>query len=367
MQFIDLKAQQQRIRASLDERLKKVLDHGQYILGPEVGELEAKLAQYCGAKHCVSCASGTDALLMPLMALEVGPGDAVFVPAFTFVATAEVVSLCGATPVFVDVDAKTFNMDCAALEAAVHQTRKKTGLRPRGVIVVDLFGQPADYRELQETAEENQLFVLEDAAQSFGADYFGAKTCSLAPIAATSFFPAKPLGGYGDGGAIFCEDDELASKLLSIRVHGQGEDKYDNVRLGLNGRLDTMQAAILLSKLEVLDEELELRNEVAARYSARLSARYEVPVVSPGRRSSWAQYTLLADDRDEALTRLKKNGIPSAIYYPKPLHKQQVFHTRGLAPCSLEVSERLSQHVFSIPMHPYLSESEQTRVVEALL
>lgn len=367
MQFIDLKAQQERIREGLERRILNVLDHGRFILGPEVFELEEKLAQYVGVKHCISCSSGTDALLMPLMALEVGPGDAVFVPSFTFVASAEVIVLLGATPVFVDIDPRTFNIDPRALEATIEAFLSQSeGARARGIIAVNLFGQPADYEEINDIASRYGLFVIEDAAQSFGAEYRGKKSGALAPIAATSFFPAKPLGCYGDGGAVFCSDDDLAEKLCSIRQHGQGTNKYDNVRVGINGRFDTLQAAVLLEKLAIFDEERKLRNEVAGRYAQGLAGKVTVPEVRSDRSSVWAQYSVLSDAREDCLSRLKTAGIPAAIYYPKPLHLQEAYACADSLRGALQVTEDIAQRIFSLPMHPYLSEEDQARIIQSI-
>jgi UDP-2-acetamido-2-deoxy-ribo-hexuluronate aminotransferase len=366
--FIDLKAQQQLILPQLLERLQRVLAHGQYIMGPEVRELEDKLAAYVGVKHAISCSSGTDALLMPLMADGVGPGDAVFTTPFTFIATAEVIQLLGATPVFVDIDPQTFNLDPEALAAAIAELRrnpKTAQLRPRGVIPVDLFGQPADYDRLNALARKHDLFVLEDAAQSFGASYHGKRAGALAAVAATSFFPAKPLGGYGDGGAIFTDRDELAATLRSIRVHGEGRDRYENVRLGLNGRLDSLQAAVLLVKLEIFDQEVVARQEVARRYQEGLQGVVEVPRVAPGCTSVWAQFSVLSEHREALQARLKEAGVPTAVYYPRPLHLQGAFahlhHREGDFP----VSEAVARRIFSLPMHPYLGEAEQQRIIKA--
>jgi UDP-2-acetamido-2-deoxy-ribo-hexuluronate aminotransferase len=367
--FIDLQAQQQRILPALNERIQRVLGHGQYIMGPEVHELEERLAAYVGVKHAVSCSSGTDALLIPLMAYQVGPGDAIFTTPFTFIATAEVIQLLGATPVFVDIDPKTFNILPAALEEAIANLGKSprtASLRPKGLIPVDLFGQPADYDELNAIARRHGLFVLEDAAQSFGATYKGRRAGSLAEVAATSFFPAKPLGGYGDGGAIFTDNDALAETLKSIRVHGQGTNKYENVRLGLNGRLDTLQAAILLAKLEIFDQEIVDRQKVAQRYSERLRNIVEVPYVAATCTSVWAQYSVLSDRRAELQQRLKAAGIPSAVYYPLPLHLQGAFAHLGHQPGDFPSSEKAAARIFSLPMHPYLSEAEQGLIIKAL-
>ena len=368
--FIDLKAQQRLILPALMERFRNVLAHGQYIMGPEVEELESSLAAFVGVKHCVSCSSGTDALLMALMAYEVGPGDAIFTSPFTFIATAEVIQLLGATPVFVDIDPSTFNLDPKNLAEAILGLQKnfKTGhLKPKGIIPVDLFGQPAAYDQINAIAREHGLFVLEDAAQAFGATYKGKRAGSLADVAATSFFPAKPLGGYGDGGAIFTDDDQLAEILRSIRVHGQGANKYENVRLGLTGRLDTLQAAILLTKLEIFDQEIDFRQKVAERYSQALQGKVTVPRVAAECTSVWAQYSILSAERSAMQQRLQDAGIPSAIYYPLPLHRQKVFAHLGYQLGDFGVSERASHRIFSLPMHPYLTEADQDGIIEVLL
>ncbi|RMH97447.1 MAG: DegT/DnrJ/EryC1/StrS family aminotransferase, partial [Calditrichaeota bacterium] len=340
-------------------------DHGKYIMGPEVQEVEQKLAAYVGVKHCITCASGTDALLMALMVYEVKPGDAILTTPFTFVSTAEVIALLGATPVFVDIDPVTFNLDPVKLKAVLESDRlKNSGLTVRGIIPVDLFGQPADYDEIQAIAREHNLFVLEDAAQSFGAEYRGKKCGALGDIAATSFFPAKPLGCYGDGGAVFTNDDDLAEKLRSIRIHGKGKDKYDNVRLGINGRFDTLQAAVILAKLEIFDEEVQLRQEVARRYGDLLKPYVETPVVKPDRTSVWAQYSVLSDQREKLMAQLKENGIPTAIYYPRPLHLQTAYQYLGYQSGDFPVAENVAQRIFSLPMHPYLTPEEQEYVKE---
>jgi UDP-2-acetamido-2-deoxy-ribo-hexuluronate aminotransferase len=377
MQFIDLKKQQERIRDKIESGIRKVLDSGQYIMGPEIKELEKKLAEYVGVKHAIGCASGTDALLMALMAYEVGPGDAIFTTPFTFVATAEVISLLGATPVFVDIEPDTFNIDPDKLEQAIIAVEQggspeyplpagADGLVPRGVIPVDLFGQSADYERINETAEKHGLFVIEDACQSFGAEYKGKKACSLADIACTSFFPAKPLGCYGDGGMVFTDDDGLAEKVISIRVHGSGSDKYNNIRLGINGRLDTLQAGILLAKFEIFPEEMDLRQTVSDRYAEYLKAGATVPFVAKGCRSAWAQYSILCNNRDELIGRLKAAGIPAAIYYPIPLHLQGAYKYLSYKKGSFPVSEKTAGHIFSIPMHPYLTEEEQKAIASVI-
>ena len=362
--FVDLRAQQQRLGERIPQAIQKILDHGQYIMGPEVRELEEKLAEFTGAGHVISCASGTDALLMALMAHYTGPGDAVFVPSFTFVATAEVVALLGATPVFVDVDADCFLLDTASLKAAVAEA-VRCGLRPRGVIPVDLFGQPVDYMEINRFAEEHGLFVIADGAQSFGAQLNGNRVGTLAEITATSFFPAKPLGCYGDGGALFTDNDEVADKLTSLRMHGEGADKYDNVNIGINGRLDTIQAAILLEKLPIFEEEIALRNRAAQRYGELLEELVATPALRAGSTSVWAQYTIQSGERDAMALELKRRGIPSAVYYPLPLHRQTAYNSYPRAP-DLAVSERLSTVVLSLPMHPYLEEEAQRRICDVI-
>ena len=369
MNFIDLKAQQEKILPALNERIQRVLAHGQYIMGPEVKELEERLAAYVGVKHAISCSSGTDALLMPLMAFGVGPGDAIFTTPFTFIATAEVIQLLGATPVFVDIDPRTFNIDPEALAqsvASLGRNPKTANLKPKGIIPVDLFGQPADYDPINALAGEHRLFVLEDAAQSFGAAYKGRRAGALAEVAATSFFPAKPLGCYGDGGAIFTNDDEMASVLHSIRVHGQGTHKYDNVRIGINGRLDSLQAAILLAKIEIFDQEVAARQEVARRYGEALKEVVETPYVAPECTSVWAQYSVLSDHREDLQRKLNAASVPTAIYYPLPLHLQGAFSHLGHQPGDFPVSEQAAQRIISLPMHPYLQSAEQEKIAGVL-
>jgi dTDP-4-amino-4,6-dideoxygalactose transaminase len=365
--FIDLKAQQQLIREDIDRAIGRVLDHGVYIMGPEVEHLERDLAAFCGAKHAISCASGTDALLMVLMAQGIGPGDAVICPGFTYTATPEVIALLGATPVFCDVDAATFNLDASSLAAAVASARAR-GLTPRAIIAVDLFGHPADYDQIVSFAEDNGLFVLADAAQGFGGAIGARKTGTFGLATATSFFPAKPLGCYGDGGAIFTEDDALAGILRSIRLHGKGSDKYDIVRIGINGRLDTIQAAILIEKLKLFPAEIEARQAVADRYSAALSNSAHVPRVKAGYRSVWAQYTLRVEGgrRDAVAKALGSEGIPTQVYYPRSLNQQTAYRASPIAIGGIPVSERLPGEVLSLPMHPYLTESEQIRITDAV-
>lgn len=364
--FIDLKTQYQHMKDAIAERITGVLNHGRYIGGPEVTELEQNLAAFTGAKHVVACSSGTDALLMPLMAYDVGPGDAIFTTPFTFIATAEVVSLLGATPVFVDIDPRTFNMDPQALAEAVEEVTRAGKLRPRGIIPVDLFGLPADYDAINQVAEKHGLFVIEDTAQGLGGIYKGRRAGALAEVAATSFYPAKPLGGYGDGGAIFTDSDDMVAKLRSIREHGQGIDRYHNVRLGINGRLDAMQAAILLVKLDHFPKELDARQAVADRYEAKLTG-VTTPFIPEGYRSSWAQYSVLSDDRDGVRARLGELGVPTVIYYIVPLHLQPVFIEKyGDQAGKFPVSESVSSRIFSLPMHPYLTEAETDRIAEAM-
>jgi dTDP-4-amino-4,6-dideoxygalactose transaminase len=319
--FIDLKAQRRRLGQRVDDAMLRVVEHGGYIMGPEVRELEGKLAEFCGAQYCVSCANGTDALALVLMAWGLRPGDAVYVPAFTFVSTAEVVAWLGATPVFVDVLEDTFNIDPASLANAISAS-ESMGLRPRGVIPVDLFGQPADYPQLLPLAEEHGIKVLSDTAQGFGATLNNRRTGTFGDATATSFFPAKPLGCYGDGGAVFTDDEELAATMRSLRVHGQGSNKYDNVRIGMNGRLDTLQAAILLEKLAIFPDEIEARERVAARYSQLLPDTVRTPVLAQGATSVWAQYTIQVDNREAVQAACKEAGVPTAVYYPIPLSQQ---------------------------------------------
>jgi dTDP-4-amino-4,6-dideoxygalactose transaminase len=366
--LIDIAAQRRRLGKSIDDAVSRVLNHCQFINGPEVTDLETALAAFSGAKHVVSCASGTDALLMVLMAKNIGPGDAVLCPSFTFCATGEAVALTGAAPVFVDVDESTFNMDPASLKRGIATARQR-GLKPRAVIVVDLFGQSADHDAIGAVAEAEGLFVLDDAAQGFGASYKGRKLGTFGLATATSFFPAKPLGCYGDGGAIFTDDDELANTLRSIRVHGQGADKYDNVRLGLTGRLDTVQAAVLIEKLKIFDDEIAARNQIAERYARGLGNVVTVPRLASGCTSVWAQYTIRlpkGTDRDGFAAALKAQGIPTAIYYTKSMHQQTAYRDFPVAEGGLPASESLSEDVISLPMHAYLDEPTQDRIIRAV-
>ncbi len=366
--FIDLKAQQDRIRPALDRAIARVLDHGQYIMGPEVAELERQLAVFCGAKHAISCASGTDALLMVLMAKGIGPGDAVLCPAFTYTATPEVIALLGATPVWIDVDPGTFNVDPSGIPAAV-ETARRLRLEPKGLIAVDLFGLPADYAAVEAAAAREGLWVLADAAQSFGATSHDRKVGTFGIATATSFFPAKPLGCYGDGGAIFTDDDTLADVIASIRLHGKGAHKYDHTRIGINGRLDTIQAAILIEKLAIFPDEIAARNRVAERYTRAFAGKLEAPLVPPGLTSVWAQYTITvpANRRDEIIRSLGRNGIPAQVYYPKALHHQDAYRAYPVGSNGVPVSERLPHEVLSLPMHPYLDECDQARIIEGVI
>jgi len=366
--FIDVAAQRRRLGKSIDDAVSRVLAHCQFINGPEVAQLEAALATFSGASHVVACSSGTDALLMILMAKGVGRGDAVLCPSFTFSATGEAVALTGATPVFVDVDETTFNLDASSLRRAI-ATARKAGLKPVAVIPVDLFGQSADHDAIAAVAKDEGLFVLDDAAQGFGASYKGRRLGTFGLATATSFFPAKPLGCYGDGGAILTDDAELAQTLRSIRVHGQGFDKYDNVRLGLTARLDTMQAAILIEKLKIFEDEIAARNEVAGRYARGLGNVVSVPRLAKGCTSVWAQYTIRlpkGTDRDGFAAALKAQGVPTSIYYPKSMHQQTAYRDFPVADGGLPISEQLSEDVISLPMHAYLDEATQERIIKAV-
>jgi dTDP-4-amino-4,6-dideoxygalactose transaminase len=366
--FIDIAAQRLRLGSSIDSAVARVLSHCQFINGPEVAALEAALSAFCGAKYVVTCASGTDALIMVLMAKGVRRGDAVFCPSFTFCATGEAVALTGATPLFVDVNEATFNIDAASLKRGI-ATARRLGLRPRGVIPVDLFGQSADHDSVIEVAEAENLLVLDDAAQSFGATYKGRRLGGLGINTTTSFFPAKPLGCYGDGGAIFTDDAELAELLRSIRVHGQGSHKYDNVRLGMTARLDTVQAAVLIEKLKIFDEEIAKRNDVAERYAKGLGNVVIIPNVAAGNTSVWAQYTIRLPSsvhREQFAAALKADGIPTTIYYPKSMHQQAAYRHFPIAEGGVPTCERLSSDAISLPMHAYLDEHTQSRVIGAV-
>ena len=367
--FVDLKAQQERIRARIDRAIANVLDHGQYIMGPEVAQLEAGLARFSGARHVVSCASGTAALLIAMMTLGVGPGDAVLCPGFTYTATPETIALLGATPVFVDVDPGTFNIDAGGIAAGLAAARAAQ-LRPVGLIAVDLFGLPADYGALSDIAAQEGLWLVADAAQSLGATSDGRGVGTMARVTATSFFPAKPLGCYGDGGALLTDDAGLAAIMDSIRLHGKatGGDKYDIARIGINGRLDTLQAAILIEKLAIFPDEIERRQRVAERYTGGLADVATPPRVPPGITSVWAQYTLRVDarKRDAIAARLKASGVPTAVYYPRPLHHQSAYQHYPVADGGLPWSERLPTEVLSLPMHPYLEAEQQEYIIESV-
>ena len=358
MKFIDLQAQYARIQDQVQQRIQTVLEHGQYIMGPEVGELEERLADLVGVKHCIGVSSGTDALLIAMMALEIGPGDEVITTPFTFIATGEMIALLGAKPVFVDIDARTYNIDPAKIEAAITS-------RTRAIMPVSLYGQCADMDAINAIAGRHGLPVIEDGCQSLGATYKGRQSCGLSTIGCTSFFPSKPLGGYGDSGACFTDDDNLAKLMKEVRNHGQ-DRRYHHPRIGLNGRLDTLQAAVLLPKLELFGEEVVLREEIGGRYSSMIKERcpeITPPYVSPENTSVYAQYTILVSNRDEVLSCCQKEGIPTAVHYPVPLNRQPALATDEF---DLSVAEELSQKVVSLPMHPYLKRSEQEVVVDAV-
>jgi dTDP-4-amino-4,6-dideoxygalactose transaminase len=377
--FIDLQSQRKRLEPAMSAAIQAVVESGAYILGPPVRELEAALSAFGQAKHCVSCANGTEALVLPLMAWGLKPGDAVFCPSFTFAATAEVVPWLGATCVFVDVRPDTWNMDPASLEATIEDTLAKGRLAPKVVIAVDLFGQPADYPALRAICDRYGLKLIADSAQGFGCTLQGAHPITWADVTTTSFFPAKPLGAYGDGGAVLTDDDDLADHMISLRVHGQAspgdiarekfahEPKYLNVRIGMNSRLDTIQAAVLLQKLSIFPAEIAERNVAADRYTAALAGTVaRTPAVIDGGVSVWAQYTIEMDDRDAALARLKAAGVPSAVYYPIPIHRQTPYARFPIAPGGLPVTDAAAARVLSLPMHPYLTAEVQDYVVGAL-
>ena len=369
MQFIDLSKQQKLIREKINSRIKSVLDHGQYINGKEVFELEERLADYINRKHCISCSSGTDALLIPLMAYNIGPGDAVITSPFTYIATAEVIAILGATPIFVDIYEKTFNINPDGIEEAVNFA-KKQNLVPKAIIPVDLFGLPARYRIIDDVAKKHKLIVVEDFAQAFGGSIGEKKAGSFGNVSATSFYPAKPLGCYGDGGAIFTDDDELAEKMKSIRIHGAGDDKYQNIRIGLNGRLDTLQAAILLEKFNIFENELNSRNKIANYYKKHINSNLVIPPFIPKNYlSSWAQFSILAkneSERKKIIDKFSLKKIPTAIFYGIPLHLQKVFKNLNYKKNSLPVAEKISKKIFSIPMHPYLDLDDQNKVLNIL-
>ena len=365
--FIDVAAQRRRLGARIDDAVRAVMDHCQFINGPEVRELERMLSEFCGAKHAIGVASGTDALVLVLMAKGIGRGDAVICPSFTYAASPESVALVGATPVFCEVDEATFNIDPAGIERAV-AAAKRAGLTPKALMTVDLFGLPADYEAITPVAERHGLYLIDDAAQAFGADARGRKIGTLAPVTTTSFFPAKPLGCYGDGGAIFTDDDDLADLIRSLRNHGQGTDRYDNVRVGMTGRLDTIQAAVLIEKLKIFPEEIVARERIARRYNAALADVVRVPHLSNQHTCVWAQYTVRVSGgrRDALADRLRAQGIPTAQYYPVPAHRQGAYSDYPVADGGLAVTEKLAGDVISLPMHAYLDEPTQDRIVDAV-
>lgn len=369
IEFVDLKAQTSVIDAEIKRSIDRVISHGRFIMGPEVYELEEKLSDFTGAKYVVSCSSGTDALLMALMAIGIGPGDAVFTSPFTFIATAEVISLLGAVPVFVDINKDTFNIDPVKLEQAIKNLNKghNTGLKLKCVIPVDIFGLPAEYETINKVAHRYDLIVIEDAAQSLGAKAEDKMACNLTDVAATSFFPTKPLGCYGDGGAIFINDSDLNKKLISIRVHGKGQHKYDNIRLGINGRMDTLQAAILIQKLKIFKEELKKRDRIARKYKERLNGWIQFQKIPDKYTSAWAQFSFLSGNRSKIMAKLETNKIPHAIYYPKPLHLQEAFSKLGYKKNDFPVAENVSDTILSIPMHPYLSDEHIDFITQTIV
>ena len=366
MEFLDLKTQQKRIRKPLEKRINKILDHGAYIMGPEVFELEEKLADYCGVKHAISCSSGTDALLIPLMAWGIGPGDAVFTTPFTYVATAEVISILGATPVFVDVYESTYNIDCEKLEIEINKVISKGKLKPKAIIPVDLFGLPARYRLIDEIAKKYNLKVIEDAAQSFGGSIRKKRVGTFGDVAATSFYPAKPLGCYGDGGAIFTNDDDLAEECKAIRIHGTKSDKYNSEMIGLNGRLDSIQAAVLLEKLNIFDDELKMRNEIDNYYRKFLNNAQYHPKNYNSAHALFSVTLNKNSQRDALVSRLSRENIPSVIYYKFPIHLMKAFSYLGYKKNDLIVSEKLSKTIVSLPMHPYLAFDDINQIVQVL-
>ncbi len=368
IKFIDLHSQYKKIKSNIDRDILSILDKGDFILGEKVYTLEKKLAKYANVKECITCASGTDALLIPLIANNISFGDAVFTTNFSFFATSEVISHIGATPVFVDVDKQTFNISPDLLEIEIKRVIKEGKLKPKAIIAVDLFGQLANYKKIKKIADKFDLFLIEDAAQSFGASFKGMKSCSFGDVAATSFYPAKPLGCYGDGGAIFTNNEELADIYRSIRVHGQGKDKYDNVRIGLNSRLDTIQAAVLLNKLEIFDNEIESRNNIADYYSEKLNDYVVIPFIDENNISSWAQYSILVNnekERNGLIQYLNSKNIPTAIFYKKPFNKLDVYS--NLNNNSFYISDKLSKIILSIPMHPYMKRNEQNLIIDSII
>ncbi len=366
IEFIDLKKQNQLIRNDLDIAIKKVLDHGQYIMGPEVALLEEELCSYTQSKYCISCANGTDAISLVLMSWDVSEGDAIFLPDFTYVATAETIALLGATPFFVDVDRSSFNLDPESLKKAI-TVSKKAGMNPKAVITVELFGNPSDYDSINEIAKSENLKLMIDAAQGFGGIYKESYVGSYADATTTSFFPAKPLGCYGDGGAIFCNNDELENKLKSLRLHGKGKHKYEIDSIGMNSRLDTIQAAILLEKLKIFDKELNLKNKLAEIYSDKIGKYVKTPSIDNFARSAWAQYTIQTDRRDELSSYLFSKGIPNVVYYPKPLSEQLAYKKFPNVSQETGISKDLTNSVLSLPMHAYFSENEMMYICDSIL
>lgn len=369
MQFIDLKSQYKEIESNIKEAIHKVLEHGRYVGGDEITELESKLAEFCGRKHALACSSGTDALLIPLLAMGLRKGDAIFCPSFTFVATAEVAAMLGIKPVFIDIDPDTYNMSPEHLEESIKYVIENTDLNPKLIMPVDLFGLPADYDKINSIAEKYSLKILEDAAQGFGGNYKGKIAGSFGEASGTSFYPAKPLGAYGDAGACFTDDDEMIEVFRSVRVHGMGGERYDNIRIGLNGRMSTIQAAILLEKFKIFPKEIQIRNEVASRYNSLLNGKIKTPYVPESLVSSWAQYTVQAkseEHRTEIINRLKENGIPVAIFYPKPCHMQTAYKNYCIIASPLIESEKAAKTVFSLPMHPYLSLEDQEKIANLI-
>tara|TARA_B110000014_G_C20113284_1_gene587114 strand:- start:1384 stop:2511 length:1128 start_codon:yes stop_codon:yes gene_type:complete len=368
MKFIDLQKQYKKIETKINSDVLDCFSKGDFILGEQVYELEHKLSEYVGVKECITCASGTDALLIPLMANDIGQNDAVFTTNFSFFATAEVISLVGATPIFVDIDQRTFNINPELLELEIKKIIKDSKLNPKAIIAVDLFGQLANYAKLEKIAKKYDLILIEDAAQSFGASYNGKKSCSFGDISSTSFYPAKPLGCYGDGGAIFTDNLNLAEKCRSIRVHGQGKNKYNNIRIGLNSRLDTIQAIILLNKIKIFDHELELRKKIASYFSEKLSDYIDVPLINKGNFSSWAQYSILSkssSDRHKIINHLKTNNIPVAIFYKEIFSDSNLF--KNINSTTYPISKDVSKRILSIPIHPYISQNEQDLIISSII
>jgi len=364
--FIDLVAQQKFLGSRIEDAIKNVLSHGRYIMGPEVATFEAQLCEFGDANHAVGCSNGTDAITLPLMAYDIKAGDAVFAPSFTFAATAEVIALRGASPVFVDVYPDTYNIDIDHLKKAIAQVKSDGKLTPKAIIAVDLFGQIADYPALKEIADAEGMKLISDAAQGYGSTLNGKQACEWVDAQTTSFFPAKPLGCYGDGGATLTNDNELADIMRSLRVHGKGTDKYDNVRVGLNARLDTIQAAILIEKLSIFADEVAKRNKLADAYNSAFSGLLGVPAVLDGGMSTWAQYTLVSSSRDAIMAKLKQKNIPSVVYYAKPLHQQTAYKNYPVGGGALPVTDRLAEEVFSLPMHPYMADDVRDYIIEGV-